>query len=316
MTHLVIIGPEAFDPALVAPETTAFNAMLGRVTAHTDDVAALRAGVRAAVARAGGGTPYVAARASVTTVDADHGPVPVRVVRSSAATSGVYLHMHFGGFVTGGADLQDAKLERIAEATGLTVVSVDYRLAPEHPHPAGLDDCHAVARMLVRESGPRFGTDRLLIGGESSGANLAVGVLLRLRDEGMGAAFTAANLLYGPYDLSLTPSARRHTAPGLLTTEALRFYAAAYVPDQAQRRSPTVSPLYADLAGLPPTLLTVGTSDPVLDDSLFLHARLLAAGVPSTLHVAPGAGHGFDTQPVPPAAEATTRILAFLARPA
>ncbi|HET9656505.1 MAG TPA: alpha/beta hydrolase [Kineosporiaceae bacterium] len=227
--------------------------------------------------------------------------VPVRVFVPDQV-DGVYLHVHGGGWVYGSADGQDEQLWRLARQAGLAVVSVDYRLAPEHPFPAGLDDCATVARWLVDNSQTEFGTRRLLIGGESAGAHLSVLTLLRLRDQhGVAGAFDAAHLRFGPYDLSMTPSQRLFGDRRLVSnTRSLRATYALFTPglDPEQRRDPQFSPLYADLSGLPPARFVVGTMDPLLDDSLFLAARWEAAGAPAQVDVVAGAMHGFTLFPL------------------
>jgi acetyl esterase/lipase len=215
---------------------------------------------------------------------------------------GVYLHIHGGGWVFGSADGQDERLWRLAEQARLAVVSVDYRLAPEHPFPAGPDDCEAAARWLVKHAAAEFDTERLLIGGESAGAHLSVVTLLRLRDRhGITGAFRAAHLLFGPYDLSMTPSQRAFGPRQLLSnTDTIRGSYELFTPGmrEEQRRNPEVSPLFADLTGLPPARIVVGTEDPLLDDSLFLAARWQAAGAPVQLGVVAGAMHGFTLFPL------------------
>ncbi|WP_328395329.1 alpha/beta hydrolase [Nocardia sp. NBC_00416] len=215
---------------------------------------------------------------------------------------GVYLHIHGGGWAFGSADGQDARLWRLAEQARLAVVSVEYRLAPDHPFPAGPDDCAAAALWLVERAEAEFGTRRLLIGGESAGAHLSVVTLLRLRDRhGILGAFGAANLLFGPYDLSMTPSQRLFGSRRLLSnTDSLRGSYALFTPAMGaeQRRDPAVSPLFADLSGLPPARIVVGTEDPLLDDSLFLAQRWQAAGAAVQLGVVAGAMHGFTLFPL------------------
>ncbi|MEW2050723.1 alpha/beta hydrolase [Streptomyces sp. NPDC005476] len=215
---------------------------------------------------------------------------------------GVYLHIHGGGWAFGSADGQDERLWLLAEQARLAVVSVDYRLAPEHPFPAGPDDCEAAARWLVQHAAAGFGTERLLIGGESAGAHLSVMTLLRLRDRhGITGAFRAAHLLFGPYDLSMTPSQRSFGSKRLLSnTDSLRRTYELFTPGMGaeQRRDPEVSPLFADLAGLPPARIVVGTEDPLRDDSLFLAGRWQAAGAPVQLGVVAGAMHGFTLFPL------------------
>lgn len=215
---------------------------------------------------------------------------------------GVYLHIHGGGWTFGSADGQDERLWQLAVEARLAVVSVEYRLAPEHPFPAGPDDCEAAARWLVEHAAAEFGTRRLLIGGESAGAHLSVVTLLRLRDRhGITGAFRAAHLLFGPYDLSMTPSQRSFGSRRLLSnTDTLRGSYGLFTPgmEAEQRRDPEVSPLFADLTGLPPARIVVGTEDPLLDDSLFLSARWQAAGAPVQLGVVAGAMHGFTLFPL------------------
>ncbi|WNI24585.1 alpha/beta hydrolase [Streptomyces sp. ITFR-16] len=229
------------------------------------------------------------------------GGVKVRVFVPGDA-DGVYLHIHGGGWAFGSADGQDERLWRLARQARLTVVSVEYRLAPEHPFPAGPDDCEAVARWLVGRAAAEFGTERLLIGGESAGAHLSVLTLLRLRDRhGITGAFRAAHLLFGPYDLSMTPSQRLFGARRLLSnTDSLRGSYDLFTPAMGaeERRTPEVSPLFADLAGLPPARIVVGSEDPLLDDSLFLAQRWQSAGAPVRLGVVAGAMHGFTLFPL------------------
>jgi acetyl esterase/lipase len=185
----------------------------------------------------------------------------------------VYLHFHGGGWTLGAAHHMDVPNLTLARGCGLAVVSVDYRLAPEHPYPAGPDDCEAAALWVVEHARREFGCDWLAIGGESAGAHLAVVTLVRLRERHGFQGFRAAQLAYGAYDLSLTPSVRRWGPRNLiLSTPIIEWFTDQFVGPEL-RRHPDVSPLYADLAGLPPALLTCGTLDPLLDDSLFLHAR-------------------------------------------
>ena len=238
--------------------------------------------------------------------------VPVRVFVPDTVT-GVYLHIHGGGWTMGSASFQDERLWRVATEAELAVVSVDYRLAPEHPFPAAADDCEAVARWLVEGSGREFGSGRLLIGGESAGAHLSVVTLLRLRDHDRVGLFRGANLAYGCYDLSMTPSQRRWGDRMLvLSTPIIEWHTNQLLPglDAEQRRDPAISPLFADLRGLPPALLTVGDDDPLLDDSCFLAARWPSA----ELVVYEVGFHAFDLFPIRLGELATQRQIDFLRR--
>jgi acetyl esterase/lipase len=211
--------------------------------------------------------------------------VPVRVFTPPDA-GGLYLHLHGGGFVYGSSRLQDDVLERIALACGVEVVSVEYRLAPEHPYPAAPDDCEAVAVALAeQESRP------LAIGGESAGANLAVTTLRRLRDRHGAVGFTAAALAFGVYDLALSQFTDERD-PSLTREELTRLvadYAAGAPLDDAD-----LSPARADLHGLPDALFVVGSRDPLLHDSSLMARRWREAGSRARLTVVPGAQHGLD----------------------
>jgi acetyl esterase/lipase len=201
----------------------------------------------------------------------------------------------------------------IAVGTGLVAASVDYRLAPEHPYPAGPDDCEAAARWLVDGGYLELGAPPFFaIGGESAGAHLAVVTLLRLRE---AAAFRAANLVYGAYDLAGTPSRRRFRDALILTGDAMDWFTDNFLPglDGEQRRAPDISPLYADL-GPAAGCFTVGTLDTLLDDSLFMAARWQAAGNEADLRIYEGGVHGFNAFPTAVAKLANDAQLAFLSR--
>ncbi|WP_242909813.1 alpha/beta hydrolase [Actinomadura terrae] len=241
------------------------------------------------------------------------GDVPVRVFEHEDAR-GVLMFLHGGGWTLGSAEAQDVYLWDLAQAAHLSVVSVGYRLAPEHPHPAAADDCEDVARWLLDHAAGRFGTDRLVIGGDSSGAHLAVLALLRLGTD--APAFRAAQLSYGVFDLSMTPSQRDGADRLFTSTPAMRWFYDQYLPGLTpeERRDPGISPLYADLRGMPPARFTVGTEDPLLDDSLFMAARWRAAGNATELEVVAEAMHGFASFPLTVARRERGRQADYLAR--
>ena len=225
--------------------------------------------------------------------------VPVRVF-TPAVVDGVYLHIHGGGWVMGGYDQQDGKLAAFARACNVAVVSVVYRLAPEHPFPAGAEDCEAAAVWLVEHARDEFGTERLTIGGESAGAYLSAVTLLRLRERDLATRFCGANLVYGAYDLTMTEFARAWGTRNLvLNTPIVAWSIEQLTPgySEAMRRSWEVSPMFADLSGLPPALLTVGTDDPTLHDSIGLHERWDAANGNATLGVYEHGFHAFNLFP-------------------
>lgn len=226
---------------------------------------------------------------------------------------GVYLHIHGGGFMLGRAHHTDEACLRIAKTCQVATLSVDYRLAPENPFPAGLDDCEAAAVWLVKHAASELGTDVLLIGGESAGATLSVGTLLRMRERHGFTGFAGANLVYGAYDLCGTPSARNwgEERKLVLTSRTMEWFHENYAP-RAQWADPCVSPLYADLNRMPPALFSVGTLDPLLDDSLFMAARWIAAGNEAELALYPGGIHVFNLFPIPLAKRANERIMGFI----
>jgi acetyl esterase len=276
----------------IVEETRAANAELAGILAAQTPVHTLPAPVVRQARREGssGLTPPVfLPQARWETI----GSVPVRVLEPEGEATGIYVHIHGGAWTLGAADMQDALLWELVEATGLAAMSIDYRLAPEHPWPACADDCEDVALHLLDRAAPH-----VAIGGESAGAHLAAVTLLRLRDRGVDVreAFTAANLVFGVFDLSCTPSRRLNgPADPFLPEAAMAWYTDGLLPgtDSEARRDPLISPLYADLSDLPPALFTVGTRDPLLDDTLFMAARWTAAGNDAELRIWEEAVHGF-----------------------
>lgn len=222
-------------------------------------------------------------------------PARLHVPRNAGATSPCLLYMHGGGFVVGSLSTHDRLARELAELLAARVLSLEYALAPEHPYPQGLDDCVEGARWLAA-SARQLGVDpaRLLIGGDSAGACLSAATLLRLRDEGSPPLFTAAILLYGPFAGGETESLRAWGDRELmLSRKQMKWFARAYVSGDAPRSGHYLAPLEADLHGLPPAILIVGTLDPLLSDSQLFAAALLEAGVPAELHVYEDGIHAF-----------------------
>jgi acetyl esterase len=225
--------------------------------------------------------------------------VRCRIFRPDGPARAVYLHFHGGGMVTGSPEMMDILNRLLVEQHGVAVVSADYRKAPEHPFPAGPDDGVAVARWLLEHGEAEFGSPRLLVGGESAGGYMAAAVGLRVRDE-LGAIdrVLGLNLVFGVFDWGGAPSQRGlrpHDGFDVLTPEGIEFFTACYLPDRTpdERRAPDISPAFADLRGLPPCLVSVGSCDHLLDDSLLLASRAAAAGVDVDLFVAPDMPHAF-----------------------
>jgi acetyl esterase len=307
------LDPSLFDPSAVAPETLRFNEALEKALAQMPTIVELPPQVVRDARREGRSVFGELKRldhGETRTIPGPAGEIPLRIFRPERPR-GAYLHFHGGGWALGAEDQQDEGLDALARATGLTAVSAGYRLAPEHPYPAGPDDCEAAALWLVKHA-KELGGPLLAIGGESAGAHLAASILLRLRDRHGLTPFRAANLVYGCFDLGMTPSARRWGTRNLvLSTPIIAQFADWFVP-AARRADPDVSPLLADLRGLPKALFTVGTLDPLLDDSLFMAARWRSAGNAAELAVYPGGLHAFNAFPIPLADEANRRMMSFL----
>ncbi len=242
--------------------------------------------------------------------------VPCRVFDPAGQQRrGTYYHIHGGGLVWGTPRMNDGDNDELSKRLGIRVVSVDYRLAPEHPFPAGPDDCLAVAKWVL-ENEPGI----VAIGGESAGGYLSALTLLRIRDE-LDAIdrIAGANLVFGVFDMSGTPSnrgARPTDLRDVLDQEFRGFVRDTYLPDKSseEARDPTVSPLFANLGNMPPALFSVGWADHLLDDSLFMSARWLAYGNEAELAVYPDCIHGFTSFPIELAERARERIEVFLAR--
>lgn len=295
-------------------ETRAFNQALEAILATQPAIHTLPPEETRRARREGRGVfpPLVfVEQARTLSIQGRSGEITLRILEAEEPR-GAYLHLHGGGWTIGSADGQDVLLWEIAQATGLTAVSVEYRLAPEHPFPAAPDDCEDAALWLLENH-----SGRLAIGGESAGAHLAALTLLRLRDRrGISPrTFAAANLVFGVYDLTGTPS---HRLWGdrelLLSSPVMDWFADCFLPGMADddRRAPLVSPLYAELHDLPPALFSCGTADPLLDDSLFMEARWRQAGNESTLSLWPEGIHAFTAFPIEIGRRSRAEQLAFL----
>lgn len=311
------LRPELFRAAAIAEDTAKLNDGLVALMTGMPEWWNVSAEVVREARRQGRGpfpAPVYSPRARTIPIQGrDGNEIKLRVIAPQGAVRGVYLHIHGGGWVLGSAEQQDPMLERLADATGLVAVSVEYRLAPEHPYPAGPDDCETAAAWLAKNAKAEFGSDIMTIGGESAGGHLSAVTILRMRDRHGYTGFRGANLVYGAYDLSMTPSQRAFGNRRLVlrTIDMQQFYN-AFLPTVTERRVPDISPLYADLTGLCPALFSVGTQDALLDDTLFMHTRWIAAGNQAELAIYPGGAHGFTLFPNRQAEEQADRAAAFL----
>lgn len=234
--------------------------------------------------------------------------IKVRIYRPVDATGtlpGIYF-IHGGGMILGDIDGEDAVATSICEQVDAVVVSVEYRLAPEHPYPAPVEDCYAGLAWMARHAAElRVDPDRLAVYGGSAGGGLTIATSMLARDR----AFPALRFQMPIYpmidDRNETPSSHEITDVGLWdragNIEAWKWYLGDGKPDQY------AAPARAeDLAGLPPTYIDVGTLDLFRDEDITFAMRLMAAGIPTELHVSPGAYHAAEV--FAPAAPLSERI--------
>lgn len=301
-------------------EARSFNSALEALIATSPPVHTLPPEVVRQARREGKGIfppPVFLPEAKDIEVAGRGGPIKVRLIRPDRKPVGIYLHIHGGGWTLGAHDMQDVALKEVADQTGLCAASIGYRLAPEHPYPAGPDDCEDAVLHLL-ENGPALldAPARFAIGGESAGAHLAAVTLLRLRDRhASGGRIAAANLVYGGYDLNGTPSEILWGDRNLvLSAPIIRWFSDNFVAglDFERRRDPDVSPLYAALNGMPKALFTVGTMDPLIDHTLFMFERWKAAGNEAEIAVYPEGIHAFNAFPIAIGRKANAHQYEFL----
>jgi acetyl esterase len=254
------------------------------------DVAAMRKGIaqRAWARRRG---PELHSVADVTA-----GAQPARLYVPVAGRSPLVVYLHGGGWTVGSLDSHDRICRRLAQSSGAAVLALDYRLAPEHPWPASVDDTIAALRWVA--SAPAELGDRppaVAVAGDSAGGTLAALACLRLRDERPDALPDLQVLLYANTDLTGAQPSMREKATGWgLDADTVRFFNSQWVPDRAQWADPGVSPLHAsDLSGLPRALVVSAEHDPLRDESEAYAARLREAGVEVQLRREPGLIHNF-----------------------
>jgi monoterpene epsilon-lactone hydrolase len=246
----------------------------------------------------------------VTEVNA--GGVPAHWLAAPGADAGrVLLFLHGGGFEFGSVRSDGELAARLGRASGMRVLFPEYRLAPEHPFPAAIDDVLAAWRWL--RSGQGLGARSMAVAGDSAGGGLAVALLVATRDA--GEALPAAAVLMSP-TVDLTSSgasmAERADQDPVSTPAMLRQFASDYLAG-ADPKTPLASPLFAQLAGLPPLLVQVGTADLLLSDSERLAAAAAETGVDVTLEIGEGLPHVYQLMlGTSEAAEATERIGEFL----
>jgi acetyl esterase len=225
------------------------------------------------------------------------GPLPARLYAPEGAGPGLLVYYHGGGWVLGELDSVDSACRLLANTAEVAVLSCDYRMAPEHPFPAAVEDAVAAVRWAAANAEP-LGIDasRLAVGGDSAGGNLAAVVAQRLRDDPRGPELALQLLVYPVTEHEADrPSVREVTDPAFLTKRSMDWYWGHYLGGRpGAGRDPGASPLHAErLDGLAPALVITAEHDPLLDEGEEYARRLADAGVEMTLSRYDGMPHGF-----------------------
>jgi acetyl esterase len=243
------------------------------------------------------GRPVSVARVDEMKIPGPGGEIPIRVYwpRENGPLP-VLVYYHGGGWVIGNLDTGDSQCRMLANRAPAVVVSVDYRLAPEHRFPAAVEDCYAALEWVFRNA-DRLDVDpsRIAVGGGSAGGNLAAAVALMARDRG-GPRLAYQVMFYPATNLrDLSTASHRDFANGYgLTREHVEFFRDSYLPDVADRKNPYASPLLAEsLEGLPPAIVITAGFDVLRDEGIAYAERLEAAGVPAASVEYPSMIHGF-----------------------
>jgi acetyl esterase len=280
--------PVPLDPDIAAILDT-LNA--GFPPVHTMTGAAARAAIRAR--RRPLAEPEPVHSVADTTLPGPAGEIPVRIYRSNSAPQVVAVFFHGGGFVFCDLDSHDGLCRAMANGIGAMVVSVDYRLAPEHPWPAAADDAYAVTRWAAGQAAGR----PLIVAGDSAGGNLAAVTAVKARDH-HDPVIDAQMLFYPVITADFDTPSYRTCADGYYNTrDAMMWYWDQYLPEAVHRNHPYVSPAHADLSGLPPAVVMTAGFDPLRSEGDLYAGALTRAGVDTIHRCYDGAVHGFMTMP-------------------
>ncbi|GLR68243.1 acetylhydrolase [Acidocella aquatica] len=300
-------APHPYHQAIIDAYAAAGRPYFHQVT-PPEARAMLRAGLAAAPAPVG--LPVMAAVVDET-IAGPNGPIGIRRYVPEGAVLGTCVYFHAGGWVIGDLDLADATCRRIAGAAQGEIISVDYRLAPEHPFPQPLDDAFAALQWAARERpGP------LLVMGESAGGNLAAACAIRARAAG-GPALAGQCLAYPVTDHDFGTGSYRDVGDKnwLLSTADMRWFWDNYCPPGTDRTDPLVSPLHVENpAGLPAALIVNGELDPLCDEGVAYAARIRNGGVLVVTRRDPGMVHGYLSAAgaIPLVAEALAEVAAWI----
>lgn len=225
-------------------------------------------------------------------------------------TDVIILYCHGGGYTCGGLGYSGILASKLAQHTGLEVISFEYRLAPENPYPAAIEDSLIIWDYLMQKG---YGAKNILIAGDSAGGNLALELTLRLRSEGR--FLPKGLILFSPWtDMSCSGNSyelNKEKDP-TITLEYVQCVRSAYAGEDADFTNPELSPLFADLSNMPPTLVQVGSLEVLKDDSEKLAKKITKAGGFARLEIYQGGWHVFQLAPVPKASKAIEAVKAFI----
>lgn len=311
------LDPALFDPSAISEETKVFSGKLIELTAKTPKFWDVGAAEMRRMRKAGElHRPAPALLDTATNIPVpsreEGRTIPCRLLKpqNGKPVRAVFLHIHGGGWVLGDHEGSDPRLQEMADDHGFVCLSVGYRLAPEHPFPAGPEDCYDVAEWLVLNAQAKYGAPLSFVGGDSAGGHLSMLVALHLlqHKDARFSDFRFKGLLlyFGCFDMNFTPSVKNvaNTHPGLLLDyDSCTHFREAFLPGytEEERKRPDISPLNADLerlrGKLPPALFICGTRDCLIDDTLFMSVRWLAAGGEAKVEIVPGVEHGFINFP-------------------
>jgi len=309
---------DEIDPAIIAARRLQAPVLAG-VDVTRLDAAEARALANKAAMMLNDGKP-VMQRVEDFEVPCPYGSFRARLYQPAAARADASIfYVHGGGWLVYDVDTHDRTLRFLAKESGLSLLAFDFRLSPEHPYPAALDDCRTTWAWLHRH-GPSLGisTEKVVIGGDSAGGNMGLALAIDQRDQS-GPRPVGLALAYGCFAPGLmTESRERYKSRAFgLTPERMDWHWSTYLGDLAAGDAPHLAaPLRAELAGLPPVYLGIAECDVVADDSRLLAARLAEAGVPVEVDVWPGSTHGVlqMTRDVQIARDAATAMAKALAR--
>lgn len=248
-------------------------------------------------------------------IEVDGGSFPVRVFRPDDA-GGVLVYLHGGGWMVGDLDGFDTLCRQLADRTGMTVVCVEYRKAPEHPFPTAVEDSRAALDWVAARRDELAGPGELVIAGDSAGGNLAAVLTQQVARDG-GPQIDFQVLVYPVTAADFETESYRDPENALmLSREAMMTFWDAYVPDHADRKDPAAAPLLGDVTGVPPALVVLAEHDVLRSEGEAYAETLRAAGVAVEQHVVPGQMHGFFTFPnvLPGAAQGLDLVVEALAR--